>query len=975
MKRLTKSTVIGTKRKQEADNKENENSLGHENSNPPQQSQLSSYKTPRPFCGIFQASLSTPLSVLTNVCSKEVSVRNVSNRTPLSAISSTPPANQATDLTMESLTGSHTHERVGRVLQPSLRTPNSVLTNENVAINQPHIDAQVGPSTTHAGIGYSESITNLIKKPSSRLINTNNRSASDGRNLHSDFNQCSEQEDIIPDVLPVDYADFGDACDSCLHCGALFWYEERLNKSYLNGSLLPMDGAQPKFAQLYIHDTENEINNRVDSIRHESGTTSLHLEVVNDIKKKALDDNNVLVKSFRMTRSEIHNNPRTEVKMRLLGKRSKDARTYNLPTVSEVAALIVGDLDLDMGFRDILVESKTGKLKRISELNPAYLPMQYPILFPYGEDGYRDDIQFAANRSQLLGSRQRLTLREYFAFRLHERRSELSTLLHSKRLFQQFLVDAYTMVESGRLMFIRNNQKALRCEQYKGLSDALFRGDIDPSTQRKKIILPSSFTGGARYMIQNYQDVMAICRWIGYPNLFITFTCNPKWPEIQRFIEVRGLRTEDRPDIVSCVFKMKLDSLVKELKSAELFGPVKALIYTIEFQKRGLPHAHILLFLGSNRMESSPDSIDKFISSEISDIEIDKDYYKAVEEFMVHGPCDVARSNSPCMVNGRCTKYFPKRFVDSSSFDQDGYPIYRRCDDGRTITKNGIQMDNRYVVPHNRYLLLRYRAHLNVEWCNQSRSIKYLFKYINKANDRVTAEFYRSSAEANGVEVVDEINMYYDCRYVSASEATWRLLSYDIQCRTPAVERLSFHLPDSQTVYFQDDEDVETILNRQTLGESMFTEWFEANKKYSEARLLSYIEMPNKFVWKKNMQQWQPRQRGFSIGRIFYVPPGSGELYYLRCLLNIVRGPQSFEDIKTYNGKEYNTFKDACYARGLLDDDLEYIDAIKEASEWSTAHSLRKLFVTLLMANTMGRPEYVWNEVWTYLAEDAQYNR
>ena len=69
---------------------------------------------------------------------------------------------------------------------------------------------------------------------------------------------------------------------------------------------------------------------------------------------------------------------------------------------------------------------------------------------------------------------------------------------------------------------------------------------------------------------------MAICRWIGYPNLFITFTCNPKWPEIQRYIEVRGLRTEDRPDIVSRVFKMKLDSLVKELKSGELFGPVKA---------------------------------------------------------------------------------------------------------------------------------------------------------------------------------------------------------------------------------------------------------------------------------------------------------------------------------------------------------------------------------------------------------------
>nr|GMC97953.1 uncharacterized protein LOC109173751 [Ipomoea batatas] len=233
MKRLTKSTVIGSKRKQQADNKENENSLGHDNSNPTQQSQLSSYKTSRPFCGVFQASLSMPLSVLTNVCSKEVSVRNVSNRTPLSAISSTPTANQATDLrmeslsgghshqtvgrslkpslrtpntvftndlTMESLTGTHTHQRVGRVLQPSLRTPNSVLTNENVANNEPHIDAEVGPSTTHAG--YTECITNLIKKPSSRLMNANNRSPSDCRNLHNDFNECSEQEDTVTDAQP-----------------------------------------------------------------------------------------------------------------------------------------------------------------------------------------------------------------------------------------------------------------------------------------------------------------------------------------------------------------------------------------------------------------------------------------------------------------------------------------------------------------------------------------------------------------------------------------------------------------------------------------------------------------------------------------------------------------------------------------------------------------------------------------------------
>ncbi|XP_019157523.1 PREDICTED: uncharacterized protein LOC109154108 [Ipomoea nil] len=225
-----------------------------------------------------------------------------------------------------------------------------------------------------------------------------------------------------------------------------------------------------------------------------------------------------------------------------------------------------------------------------------------------------------------------------------------------------------------------------------------------------------------------------------------------------------------------------------------------------------------------------------------------------------------------------------------------------------------------------------------------------------------------------GNEIVDEINMYYDCRYVSASEAAWRLFSFEVQYRTPPVERLSFHLPDCQSVVFQDDDSIDNVLNRETVGQSMFNAWFLANQNYKEASLLTYIEMPTKFVWKKNIREWHPRKTNrTSIGRIFYVPPASGEIYYLRCLLNIVRGPKSFKDIRTVNGVEYFTFRDACYAHGLLDDDKEYIDAINEASYWSTAHSLRKLFVVLLTSSSIIRPENVWNQVWQHLCEDAQH--
>ncbi|XP_031111748.1 uncharacterized protein LOC116015711 [Ipomoea triloba] len=661
---------------------------------------------------------------------------------------------------------------------------------------------------------------------------------------------------------------------------------------HLIGSLLPAPGTKPKFAQLYIHDPEQELFNRLNSVGGTTDINHLHEDIVSDLQS-VLDENNVLVQSFRVARNAILTNPTVDVRMKLLGKRNHDGKTYNLPTVSEVAAIVVGDLDPSMGERDILIETRSGLLKRISELNPAYLPLQYPILFPYGEDGYREDIPFAVEKVFGQGGRHSLSIREYLTFRIHERLNEISTFLYARRLFQQFLVDGYTMVESSRLLYIRTHQQSLRCGSYKGLFDALTRGEVDPTTQGRRIVLPSSFTGGARYMVQNYQDAMAICAWIGYPNVFITFTCNPKWPEVQRFLDRRQLKAEDRPDIMCRVFKMKLEALMKDLRSGHVFGKVVAVMYTIEFQKRGLPHAHILLFLDRADATTFGNDIDSIISAEIPNKDSDFEYYKVVEEFMIHGPCGLANVKSPCMVKGRCSKHFPKNFVETSSLDSHGYPIYRRRDNGNIIFKGGIQMDNRFVVPHNRYLLMKYRGHINVEWCNQSRSIKYLFKYVNKGNDRVTAHFYKTAGDEDCNEVIDEINMYYDCRYISPCEAAWRIFGYDVHYRNPSVERLSFHLPNEQSVVFDDEVSVQSVLERQTIKDSMF----------------------------------------------------------LAC------------------------FRDACYARGLISDEKEYVDAIIEASHWSTANALRRLFVTLLTSNVLCHPEKVWEVVWPHLCEDAEYNQ
>lgn len=125
-----------------------------------------------------------------------------------------------------------------------------------------------------------------------------------------------------------------------------------------------------------------------------------------------------------------------------------------------------------------------------------------------------------------------------------------SVFLHAGKLTQQFVVDAYCKIEAEHLNYIRLNQKKLRVEQYSRLQDYIRgRAEADKYKIGKAVILPSSFQGNPCYMSQNYQDAMAMVSRYGKPDLFITFTCNAKWPEILE--NLNSYKTSnDRPDLV-----------------------------------------------------------------------------------------------------------------------------------------------------------------------------------------------------------------------------------------------------------------------------------------------------------------------------------------------------------------------------------------------------------------------------------------
>ncbi|GJX05241.1 DNA helicase PIF1, ATP-dependent [Tanacetum coccineum] len=175
-------------------------------------------------------------------------------------------------------------------------------------------------------------------------------------------------------------------------------------------------------------------------------------------------------------------------------------------------------------------------------------------------------------------------------------------------------------------------------------------------------------------------DAMAICHTYGNPDLFITFTSNPKWPEISAMLaHVPGQKTHDRPEVGTRVFKLKLTELMDDLQK-------KSLARTVE--KRGLPYAHILLWLEDNSKCKSAAQIDDIISAELPSPTDDPDGYKVVTEYMLHGPCGNEGRYAPCTTEGKCTKRYPKAFYAETVLDDNGYPIYRHRDNKVCVKKD-----------------------------------------------------------------------------------------------------------------------------------------------------------------------------------------------------------------------------------------------------------------------------------------------
>ncbi|GJT67445.1 DNA helicase [Tanacetum coccineum] len=385
-------------------------------------------------------------------------------------------------------------------------------------------------------------------------------------------------------------------------------------------SFCPKEGHDPRFLQLYIYDTQDEVANRMQNFggRHQH---TLNPHIVEGLVR-VLDENNRLVRLFRTARDRCSAGDIPRMKIRLYSKGG--IRGYELPSSDLLGGIVFKDDPKSRTDFDVIIQLRGGPPQRVNKEHQSYMSLQYPLLFVFGQPGFYPEMVLKPKD----GSCQ-----------------------------------VFCAIEQYRLDWVRKNQKELRSDYLLGLYDAVSRGDREGIQAGSMVMLPRTFTGGPRYMYSHYLDALAICRSLGNPQYFITFTCNVKWPEIKRYMARHpGLTPSDIADIVCRVFEQKVNDFIRFLKLEKPFGYMTTctVLYTIEFRKRGLPHCHTLLWVSSRSKITDARQIDNYISVEISDPAYDPTRYKVVTELMMHGPCGVANPGATCTENGVCNKNFPK---------------------------------------------------------------------------------------------------------------------------------------------------------------------------------------------------------------------------------------------------------------------------------------------------------------------------
>ena len=606
----------------------------------------------------------------------------------------------------------------------------------------------------------------------------------------------------------------------------------------------------------------------------------------------------------------------------------RDLRQLHSLPESEPCALELSDIGQNGDFAAILHASNSTSITphaivvwRHSKNEPTFVPiysrhyepLQYPVLFPHGTAGW------GLTETPNGGSRNTISLtqREWYRSRiLTDQR-----FITFGRLTCEYVCDMYSCVEEERLNFIQKSKQAFA----QNVRNAV--GGDEEQDEQMNVILPASFMGSRKWASEQTADSLALARTYGPPSLFITMTCNPEWPEISSRLEP-GQDASDIPVIVARAFKNRLQRLCQILKTK--MGTMTYMTSSIEFQKRGLPHCHIVVqvrltvFSDSRfnpycqfRPELPVHEIDRLIKAELP--RNDPTLRAKVKKFMTHNPNHLTREVSRCRRGNKCIYGFPHPITSQTTVKDDGRVLYKRSTE-----------EDRWIAPHIPELIDELHCHIFVDVVFTVSIFTYLYKYLYKGPDHTSFHIPHQHGEP-----VDEIKDYIDGRYLSAPEAVWRILGFHVTSKTPSVTSLPIHMPGQSTPRYAgastgEQESTSLLIryfnrpNGDSFANLTYCEYFKRYVlyKWNIGNALQLGEFLEKPITGSVRQKVRPRQVGTKVARIHMVSPTSGELFYLRCLL-AHRPACSFTDLRTIDGKTHQTFHEAATDFGLFTNENE----------------------------------------------------
>jgi len=505
------------------------------------------------------------------------------------------------------------------------------------------------------------------------------------------------------------------------------------------------------------------------------------------------------------------------------------------------------------------------------------------------------------------------------------------------RVAQYWLMDFYSRVLDQRMSIVGKMKNRIMMGQTMQTSDALNEHEEQDriaagymDAPKNDSYLPSSVHGSPRHMAALAKNALVLVSEFGCPHVFITLTCNPKWPEIVSQL-LNNQTAFDRPDVTAAVFKSRLDQLKVNLRNGKYFDG-RELIYTfhvIEYQYRGLPHAHMVA-----RLKDAHDITDQYQQDLIEFVNLHfvaefprfegsehQNVYrrdgepeftelykkKAIEAVRMHNKhkCSTAingckrDSNAQCKRGYSRTETIPETYVDAVT----NRIVYRRRTD-----------DDLLIVPYNLQMMMDWDSHINVEYSGSHYCALYLYKYCYKGAARKERIDLSPEQEHDSL---DEIKLFIYGRIMCSMAAIWRMYGYqDYPAPEPPVVAFKVRTKAQLADFVKRKEvtDMQMYYSRPAVLEHMtFIEFF---KKYNtSSKCPKFYERngglendltSNRHFFKVKLGHvdddqyiYVPVREVMRCVRIEMVYVTSGDIYYLRLIL-LNRKARNDEDVLTY---------------------------------------------------------------------------